>query len=168
MSQPSPTDSPTWDKDVLPLFKAPSWVAASDRVQVATKWKAIMLTFNLDLDDPSEVKTSAAALYYELSSKKMPLSSDMSEAWPDAALATFQKWANTGFRITVSDHIINQIIIQSPPTSTLVPTPTPQGSSSRCPFSPSTPGATTSVVAPPINLQPTWDDTVRDLFAKPY
>lgn len=115
--------SPTWNEDILPLFRSPYWLPADSRDSIGAGWIAAMNKYGvswnagtkkfdpLELDNYDHVKENAVVIYEHLSSKSMPITDDPNEYWPDQALQTFKDWVNNGFPVAKGDVATPKVII---------------------------------------------------------
>ena len=107
-------DCPTWSDDILPLFHSPYWAKASD---TADYWRISMCKYGygpLDLHNPAHVQRDIVTIYGHLRSRSMPIVRSDDEFWPEEALEMLRAWANSGFRLSLSDPVIPQNIIPKP------------------------------------------------------
>ena len=107
-------DAPTWNDDILPLFKTPYWAKRPD---TGIYWQEMMQYYGygpLDLWNPAHVQRDVVTIYGHLRSRSMPIVRSEDELWPEDALEMLRAWANSGFRITSSDPVKPQNIIPKP------------------------------------------------------
>lgn len=101
-----PDEAPTWDDHILGYFTKPYWVIPESRsIEVARGWVSAMSGYFIQLDNYDSVKTWSVLIYQHLHSRSMPLTSDPTQMWPDAAMETFRVWVNQGWRKTADDPI---------------------------------------------------------------
>lgn len=112
---------PTWS-DVKLLLSSPYWLPESDRTVAGQRWQGAMLYYGnktstgqgFDLWNESCVQENVITIYEHLRSQSMPITEDPAEYWPADALETLRSWANQGFRSSVNDPIVPQVIIPQP------------------------------------------------------
>jgi hypothetical protein len=86
-----------WEDDVLPMIKAPYWVA-DDPEGVGQTWIDEMQKWGgWKLSNYDDVKKRAVGIYKHLRSKAMPVTRNPDHYWPEDALEVFRNWANNGF-----------------------------------------------------------------------
>jgi Common central domain of tyrosinase len=96
---------PTWDDDVRDLFAAPYWLAPDRREGVAHGWLECMTPYGLVLSDYGSVREYAVTIYEHLVTRAMPLTTDATERWPDAALDLLKTWIEEGCRQSAADPV---------------------------------------------------------------
>jgi len=111
--------SPTWEDNIQYLFSEPYWIAPEQRASVGGGWIEAMAGYEIYLDQYDSVRTWTANIYHHLHSRAMPLTSDLTQQWPDAALEMFRRWANQGYRRTAADPVVSQEVIPRPVTRPL-------------------------------------------------
>lgn len=106
---------PTWDDTIQRLFSAPYWIDESRRAKVAADWLQCMQGYDVSLDQYESVRQWAATIYDHLCSHSMPLTTDETQFWPDAALAELRLWINQGCRHNADEPVQDLHIIPTAP-----------------------------------------------------
>ncbi|WAS91633.1 tyrosinase family protein [Nannocystis punicea] len=96
-------EHPTWDGQIRALFAEPYWIDPSRRSAVGQGWIDAMSGYLVQLDQYDSVKQWSTQIYNHLHTRSMPLTTDVTQQWPDAALETFRAWVNQGWRRAAGD-----------------------------------------------------------------
>lgn len=105
---PRPSDSPAWNHSspflsVRVLFAEPYWIDAARRSATGSGWIKMMAEYQIYLDQRASVEQWGATIYNHLYSRVMPLTTDITEKWPDAATELLRTWINQGCRGSETD-----------------------------------------------------------------
>jgi tyrosinase len=88
---------------VLELFTKPYWIAKNQRASVAASWNGCMSGYQIYLNQWESVKEWGVTIYNHLHSRNMPLTTDHTQFWPEAATELLRVWINQGCRQTEND-----------------------------------------------------------------
>src|SRR5580700_2391496 len=80
------------------LFSEPYWIDPGRRTRIGAGWIKAMAAYQIYLDQWRSVKQWGVTIYYHAYSRKMPLTTDTSQFWPDAANELLRIWINQGYR----------------------------------------------------------------------
>lgn len=78
-----------------------------------------MAGYQVDLSEVASVRTWSVTIYHHLHSRAMPLTTDLSQQWPDEALELLRRWANEGYRRVAADPVVENEVIPRPQTRPL-------------------------------------------------
>jgi len=99
---------PAWEHSspllsIRQLFAEPYWIPADQRHIVSTSWIGCMSEYKIYLDQWASVKEWDVTIYEHLQSRNMPLTTDQTQFWPEAATELLRLWINQGWRKTDHD-----------------------------------------------------------------
>jgi hypothetical protein len=80
------------------LFSEPYWLPPERRGSVGKSWINAMSGYQIYLDQWASVKQWSVTIYDHLRSREMPLTTDQTQFWPEAALELLRLWINEGAR----------------------------------------------------------------------
>ncbi len=99
---------PAWNHSNLSLsihllFSEPYWIDLERRSVVGASWIHAMAGYEIYLDKWVSVKEWSITIYGHLQSHNMPLTTDTTQLWTDAATELLRVWINQGWRENESD-----------------------------------------------------------------
>ncbi|HWD99870.1 MAG TPA: tyrosinase family protein, partial [Bryobacteraceae bacterium] len=108
MNNPPAPREPSWNHSdpafsIRLLFAEPWWIEAGRRSQIGQMWIGAMSGYQIYLDKWASVKEWSVTIYGHLHSRNMPLTTDATEMWPDAATELLRIWINQGCRENETD-----------------------------------------------------------------
>lgn len=102
------SDFPAWNHSnpllsVRLFFSKPYWIDVARRVATGSGWIKAMAEYEIYLDQRASVEQWGVTIYNHLYSRMMPLTTDTTQQWPDAATELLRTWINQGFRENETD-----------------------------------------------------------------
>lgn len=99
--------SPAWEHtdpslSIRLLFAEPYWISENP-VGVGAGWISAMAGYQIYLSHWDSVKEWSVTIYDHLHSRNMPLTTDETQFWPEAATELLRVWVNQGWRKTEND-----------------------------------------------------------------
>jgi len=102
------TSQPAWEHSnpllsIRLLFTEPYWIEKDRRDSVVKSWISCMSGYQIYLDQWESVKEWGITIYEHLHACNMPLTTDHTQFWPEAATELLRIWINEGWRKTEHD-----------------------------------------------------------------